>query len=169
MKSLTHTSTSDVYHSLKGSKNPRSRYCLTISGRVSVGDFMCMAPSAMAPSATPIDEDCGSITSKMLGRFRSNKIFGQVTKIYNKQKNGDDVEDEGDVLFDINLTNSRTLATYSLIGMSNVVTVFLAQVTKIGDFFRIATTIHTQLTALHILRFEHTERFPSKFRNPDIP
>jgi hypothetical protein len=30
----------------------------------------------------------------MLGRFRSNKTYGQVTKIYNKKKTGDDVDDE---------------------------------------------------------------------------
>jgi hypothetical protein len=61
----------------------------------------------MDPSATPNDEDCGSIMSKMLCQFRSNKTFGQVTKIYNKKKTGDDVEDEGDVLFDINLYIKR--------------------------------------------------------------
>jgi hypothetical protein len=61
------------------------------------------------------------------------------------------------------VTNSRTLVTYRLIGTSNVVTVFLAQVTKIGDLFRSSTMIHTQLIDLHILRFRHTERFPSKF------
>jgi hypothetical protein len=105
--SLAHTSAVAVYHFLKGSKNPRSRYCLTISGHVSVGDFVCMAPSATAPSATPNDEDCGSIMSKMLGRFRLKNTFGQVTKIYNKTKTGDDVEDEGDVLFDINLYLKR--------------------------------------------------------------
>jgi hypothetical protein len=104
---LSHTSAVAVYHSLKGSKNPRSHYCSTISGRVSVGDFVCMAPSATAPSVTPNDEDCGSITSKMLFRFRSNKTFGQVTKIYNKKKTGDDVEEEGDVFFDINLYLKR--------------------------------------------------------------
>jgi hypothetical protein len=61
----------------------------------------------MAPPATPIEEDCGSIMNKMLFRFRSNKTFGQVTKIYNKKKTGDDVKDEGDVLFDINLYLKR--------------------------------------------------------------
>jgi hypothetical protein len=62
-----------------------------------------MDPSATAPSVTPDDEDCGSIMSKMLGRFRSNNTFGQVMKIYNKKKTGDDAEDKGDVLFDIKL------------------------------------------------------------------
>jgi hypothetical protein len=61
----------------------------------------------MAPYATPNDEYCGSIMIKMLFRFRSNKTFGQVTKIYNKKKTGDDVEDEGDVLFDINFYLKR--------------------------------------------------------------
>jgi hypothetical protein len=61
----------------------------------------------MAPSATPNDEDCGSVMSKMLCWFRSNKTFGQVTKIYNNKKTGDDVKDEGDVLFDINLYLKR--------------------------------------------------------------
>jgi hypothetical protein len=46
--------------------------------------------------------------------------------------------------------------------------VFLAQVTKIGNFFCGATTIHTQLTALYILRLGHTERFPSMFRESVI-
>jgi hypothetical protein len=68
---------------------------------------MCMAPSPTAPSATPNDEDCGSIMSKMLFRFRSNKTFGQVTKIYNKKKTEDDVKEEGDVIFDINLYLKR--------------------------------------------------------------
>jgi hypothetical protein len=104
---LSHTSAVAVYHSLKGSKNPRSRYCSTISGCVSVGDFVCMAPSATAPSATPNDKDCGSIMGKMLFRFISNKTFGQVTKIYNKNKTGDDVEEEGSVLFYINLYLKR--------------------------------------------------------------
>jgi hypothetical protein len=104
---LSHTSVVAVYHSLKGSKNPRSRYCSKISGHVSVGDFMCMAPSGTAPSATPNDEDCGPIMSKMLFRFRSNNTSGQVTEIYNKKKTGDDVEEEGDVLFDINLYLKR--------------------------------------------------------------
>jgi hypothetical protein len=45
--------------------------------------------------------------SKMLGRCRSKKTFGQVTKIYNKKKTGDDVENEGDVLFDNNLYIKR--------------------------------------------------------------
>jgi hypothetical protein len=49
-------------------------------------------PSAMAPSATQNDKDCGSIMSKMLCRFRSNKTFGQVTNIYNNKKTGYDVE-----------------------------------------------------------------------------
>jgi hypothetical protein len=105
--SLTYTSAVAVYHSLKGSRNPLSRYCSTISGHVSVGDFMCMAPSATAPSATPNDEDCGSIMSKMLCRFILNKTFGQVMNIYNKKKTGDDVKDEGGVLFDINLYLKR--------------------------------------------------------------
>jgi hypothetical protein len=104
---LSHTSAVAVYHSLKGSKNLRSRYCSTIIGHVIVGDFVCTAPSATAPSTTPNDEDCGSIMSKMLFRFRSNKTFGQVTKIYNNKKTGDDVEEEGDVLFDINLYLKR--------------------------------------------------------------
>jgi hypothetical protein len=60
-----------------------------------------------APSTAPNKEDCGPITSKMLFRFRSNKTFGQVTKIYNKKKTGDDVKDEGDVIFDINLYLKR--------------------------------------------------------------
>jgi hypothetical protein len=81
--SLTHTSSVGVYHSLKGSKNPCSRYCSTISGRVSVGEFV-----EMAPFATPTDEDCGSIMSKMLVQFISKKTFGQVMKLYNKKKNG---------------------------------------------------------------------------------
>jgi hypothetical protein len=51
--------------------------------------------------------DYGSITSKMLFRFRSNKTFGQVTRIYNKKNIGDDVEEEDDVLFDINLYLKR--------------------------------------------------------------
>jgi hypothetical protein len=105
--SLTHTSTVAVYHSLKGSKNPHSRYCSTISGHVSVGDFACMTPSATDPSANPNNEDCGSIMSKLLCRFRLNKTFGQVTKIYNKKKIGYDVEDEGYMLFDINLYLKR--------------------------------------------------------------
>jgi hypothetical protein len=104
---ISPTSAVAVYHSLKGSKNPRSRYCSTISGHVSVGDFVCMAPSATAPSATPNNEDCGSIMSKMLFRFRSNKTFGQVTNTYNNKKTGDDVEEEGDVVFDINLYLKR--------------------------------------------------------------
>jgi hypothetical protein len=58
-----------------------------------------MAPSAMTPSATPNDEDCGSTMSKILGQFRSKKTFGQVMKIYNKKKTGDDVEDEGTSTF----------------------------------------------------------------------
>jgi hypothetical protein len=66
-----------------------------------------MAPSVTAPSATPNDEDCGSIMNKMFCQFRSNKTVGKVTKIYNKKKTGDDVEDEGDVLFDINLYLKR--------------------------------------------------------------
>jgi hypothetical protein len=55
----------------------------------------------------PDNEDCGSIMSKMLFRFRSNKTFGQVTNINNKKKTGDDVEEEGDVLFEINLYLKR--------------------------------------------------------------
>jgi hypothetical protein len=61
----------------------------------------------MAPSVIPNDKYFGSIMSKMLCRFRSNKTFGQVMKIYNKKKTGDDVEDQGDVLFDINLYLKR--------------------------------------------------------------
>jgi hypothetical protein len=105
---ISHTSAIAVYYSLKGSKNPRIHYCSTISGHVSVGDFVYMAPSATAPSATMNDEDCGSIMSKMMFRFISNKTFGQVAKIYNKKKTGDDVEEEGDVLFDINLYLKRS-------------------------------------------------------------
>jgi hypothetical protein len=95
MMILTRTSSVAVYHSLKGSKNPRSRYCSTISGHVSVGDFMCMMPSTAAPSANPKDEDA---MSKMLFRFRLDKTFGQVTDIYNKNKTGYGVEEEGDVM-----------------------------------------------------------------------
>jgi hypothetical protein len=101
--SLTHTSGVAVYHSPKGSNKTHSRYCSTISGHVSVGNFVCMAPSATAPAVTPNDEDCGFIMRQMLGRFGSKKTFGQVMKIYNKKNTGDDVKDEGDVLFDINL------------------------------------------------------------------
>jgi hypothetical protein len=105
--SLTHTSVIAVYHFLKGSKNPRIRYCPAISGNVSVGDFVYTAPSAIDPSATRNDEYFGSIMRKMLGQFRLKKTFGQVTKLYTKKKTGDDVEDEGDVLFDINLYHKR--------------------------------------------------------------
>jgi hypothetical protein len=71
MMILTRTSSVAVYHFLKGSKNPRSRYCSTISGHVSVGDFVYMMPSTAAPSATPKDEDAATpkdedATSKML-------------------------------------------------------------------------------------------------------
>jgi hypothetical protein len=36
-----------------------------------------------------------------------DNTFGQVTHIYNKKKTGDDVEEEGDVIFDINLYLKR--------------------------------------------------------------
>jgi hypothetical protein len=104
MMILTRTSSVSVYHSLKVIKNPRSRYCSTISDHVSVGDFVYMMPSTAAPSETPKDEDT---MSKMLSRFRLDKTFGQVTIIYNKKKTGDDVEEEGYVIFDINLYLNR--------------------------------------------------------------
>jgi hypothetical protein len=73
---------------------------------------MYMMPSTAAPSATPKDEEAATpkdedAMSKMLFRFRLDKTFGQVTNIYNKKKTGDDVEEEGDVLFDINLYLKR--------------------------------------------------------------
>jgi hypothetical protein len=74
MMILTRTSPVAVYHSLKGSKNPRSRYCSTISGHVSVVNFVYMMPSTAAPSATTKDEDTATLKdedamSKMLFRF----------------------------------------------------------------------------------------------------
>jgi hypothetical protein len=103
MMKLTQTSSVSisvsVYDPLKGRKNPRSRYYPTISGRLSVGDFVYMAPSATAN-----DDDCSSVHSKILTQFRSKKTFGQVMKLYNK-KTADD--DEEDVLLDINLYLKR--------------------------------------------------------------
>jgi hypothetical protein len=63
-----------------------------------------MMPSTAAPSATPKDEDT---MSNRLVQFRLDKTFGQVTNIYNNKKTGDGVEEEGDVLFDINLYLKR--------------------------------------------------------------
>jgi hypothetical protein len=115
----TDTSSVAVYHSLKGDKNLRSRYCPAISSHVSVGDFVRMAPSATAPSVTSNEDECSSIMSKMLVEFRSKKTFGQVMKLYNKKKTVDvDVVDEGDVLLDINLYIKRG-AFSSSIGQFN--------------------------------------------------
>jgi hypothetical protein len=76
---------------------------------------MYMAPSATALSATPNNNNCGSIMSKTLVEFRSKKTFGQVTKLYNKNKTGDvDIEDEGDVLLVINLYLKRGALPNSL-------------------------------------------------------
>jgi hypothetical protein len=65
---------------------------------------MYMMPSTAAPSATPKYEDA---MSKRLAQLILDKTFGQVTHIYNRKKTGDDVEEEGDVLFDINLYIKR--------------------------------------------------------------
>jgi hypothetical protein len=117
--SLTHTSSVAVYNLLKGSKNPRRRYCPKISGHVSVGDFTYMAPSVTAPSATPNADDCGSTMSKMLVEFRSKKTFEQATKLYNKKTGDVDVEDKGDVILDINLYLKRGALPRSL-GQFNI-------------------------------------------------
>jgi hypothetical protein len=75
---LTHTSSVAVYGSLRGRKNPRSRYSSTISGYPRVGDFVYLAPSTSIAN-----DDSSSIHSKTMMQFRSSKTFGEVTNLYN--------------------------------------------------------------------------------------
>jgi hypothetical protein len=105
-KMMKLTQTSSVSDSLKGRKNPRSYYCLAISGYLSVGDIVYMAPSS-----TINEDDWISIHSKMLTQFWSNKTFGQVTNLYNK--NTEDADEE-DVLLDINLYLKQEALSSSL-------------------------------------------------------
>jgi hypothetical protein len=106
---LTHTSSVAVYNSLRGRNNPRSLYCSTINGYLSVGDFVYMDPSASVTNNDGI-----SIHSKMLMQFRSSKTFGHImTNLYNN-KSQDHLADNDDVLPYINLYLKQDALTISL-------------------------------------------------------
>jgi hypothetical protein len=81
MLKLTHSSSAAIFDSLKGRKNPCSRYCSASSGYLNIGD----SPVCMAPSADSVNDDGSSIHSQMLKQFRTRTIFGHVAKLFNNK------------------------------------------------------------------------------------
>jgi hypothetical protein len=102
---LIHTSPPAVFTSLKARGNPRSRYCPTISGCISVGDFVCM-DAALNVVVLIIDAYINFVSTQMLKHFRASVTFVQVTNIYESQQDAR-LSDDEDVIFDMNLYLKR--------------------------------------------------------------
>jgi hypothetical protein len=68
---LIHTYHPAVCTSLKARRNPRSRYCPTISSFISVGDFVWMG-AALNVEVLTIDADINFVSTQMMKQFHSH-------------------------------------------------------------------------------------------------
>jgi hypothetical protein len=99
--------------------NPQSRYFPTISGCISIGDFVCMG-AAFNVEVLIIDADINFFSTQMLKQFRASVTFGHVTNIHDSQQVArlSDDEDE-DIMFDMNLYLKRDQLPSSLWRFNN--------------------------------------------------
>jgi hypothetical protein len=77
---LTKTPPAEVFSNFKCTKNPRSCYCPSISGFISVGDFVYLSPTTNMDHIGSNDGPFANL--QMMEQFRSTKTFGQVTNLY---------------------------------------------------------------------------------------
>jgi hypothetical protein len=112
---LTKMLPAEVFSNLKCAKNRISHYWSSISGFISVGDFVYLSPATNLEHVGSRDDQFAN--QQMLKQFRSTMTFGQVTNL-DDMKPRDQSSNEKDVFININVHLKRDALPTSL-GHSN--------------------------------------------------